>query len=204
MTIGSENSGLYPTKKTQTRRSIVAQNVTVDDTLGDPTNNNHFIYSPDSSWSQGNGCSRCAAVLNTSLVSNGTWHDTTWSPPSSSPVHSASVQFNGTYSLLATYVLRILIRFSELILPPSGSAVYVYCILTGSISEPIGNSDMTFFIDNQQVGAFVQAPDGNTNYRYNSLVYSNADLELGVHTFRLETAHLGERALVLLDYLIYT
>ena len=191
-------------KKTRTRRSFVVQNVTIDDTLGDPTNNNHFIYSPDSTWAQGNDCSGCKAKLDPSLVSNGTWHDTTWSPPSSSPLHSASVQFNGVYGLLPIYVRQIFIRFPELILLPSGSAVYVYCILTGSIDSPFGNSDMTFFIDDQQVGSFIQAPDGDKTYRYNSLVYNNTNLEVGMHTFRLETAHLGKSALVLFDYLIYT
>ena len=101
MTIGRESSALYPMKKTRTRRSTVAQNVTIDDTLGDPTNGNHFIYSPDSDWQQGNGCSSCEAKLDPTQVSNGTWHDTTWLVPiagsgDSSPIHSASVQFNGT------------------------------------------------------------------------------------------------------------
>ena len=183
---------------TNIRRAILARNITIDDTLGDPTNNNHFVYSPSSSWAQGNGCSSCTAKLDPYLVSNGTWHDTTWFPPNPL-IYSASVQFNGVFTSSTTQI-----HFWRLISPRLGSAVYVYCILTGNTNDPNGNSDMTFFIDDQQVGAFIQAPDGNDTYRYNSLVYSNANLEAGVHTFRLETGHSGELALVLLDYLIYT
>ena len=63
-------------------------------------------------------------------------------------------------------------------------------------------SEATF--DGQQVGMFSQAPDGNDTYRYNSLVYSNASLEVGMHTFGLEAGLSGETSLVLFDYLIYT
>ena len=63
---------------------------------------------------------------------------------------------------------------------------------------------MTFFIDDEQVGAFTQPTNGDPTLQYNSLVYSNVELNDGPHTFRLESGHLGQRALVLLDYLVYT
>ena len=89
--------------KTRTRRSKIAQNITVDDTLGDPMNNNHFIYSPDSLWKPGNGCPSCTVRPDPSLASNETWHDTTFFPPSSGEdpplIHSASIQFNGIEQL---------------------------------------------------------------------------------------------------------
>ena len=193
-------------KKTQTRirRTTITRNITIDDTLGDPTNNNHFVYSPDNLWQQGNGCSGCTIRPDPNLVSNETWHDTTWFPPSSggtSPIHSASVQFNGTlrFSICTHTTDSALLTFYLFCL---GSAVYVFCILSGS--SPDGNTDMTFFIDDEQVGAFAQAPNGDPTLHYNSLVYSNADLNFGPHTFRLETGHLGKQAAVFLDYLMYT
>ena len=85
-----------------------------------------------------------------------------------------------------------------------GSAVYVFCILSDSGHNPNGNTDMTFFIDDKQVGNFTRTPSGDKSYHYNSLVYSNADLNHGPHIFRLETALSRQQALVLLDYLIYT
>ena len=86
----------------------------------------------------------------------------------------------------------------------TGSAVYVYCILTRHIPFPDGNTDMTFFIDNEQVGIFTQTTNGDPSFQYNALVYRNTSLENAPHTFRLESGHLGQQALVLLDYLVYT
>lgn len=63
---------------------------------------------------------------------------------------------------------------------------------------------MLFKIDNQQVGTFIQPPNGNSQYNYSVPVYVNTSLDLKFHTFTLESGHLGQKALVMLDRLIYT
>lgn len=88
--------------------------------------------------------------------------------------------------------------------PPTGSAVYVVCILTGTSTNPNGNSDMVFFLDGVQVGSFQQGPNGNPAYQFNSVVYSSDSLPMESHNITLVSGMLGERALVLLDRIIYT
>lgn len=42
-------------------------------------------------------------------------------------------------------------------------------------------------------------------YSYNVLVYSNASVSAGMHTFQLKNGHPnGEKALVIFDYLVYS
>ena len=202
----TDGRGIYDNvSKTPIRRDVVALNVTIDDTFGDLTNNIHFVYLPESSWQQGNGCSACTAKPDPSQAFNATWHDSSYFPsaPGETPtaINSASVQFSGASIFGSSCLLR---THRLVIISPLGFAVYVYCILTGTSSSPDGNTDMTFFIDDEQVGTFTQAPNGDSTYHYNSLVYSNVNLGDGPHTFRLESGHLGQKALVLLDYLVYT
>lgn len=63
---------------------------------------------------------------------------------------------------------------------------------------------MTFFIDSQQVGNFIQAPDGNTSYTYNALVYANESLTLTPHTISIEAGYGGIKSLIILGYITYT
>lgn len=90
--------------------------------------------------------------------------------------------------------------------PTIGTAVYVNCILTRSFTSPDGNTDMTFFIDNDDnpTGVFQQSPNGDTSYQFGVTVFSATDLPPGQHTVRLEAGHAGKKALVLLDSIIYT
>ena len=82
----------------------MAQNVTIDDTFGDPITDNHFVYSPSfllQTWEE-NGCSGCGASPDSSLAFNGSWHDATFMPlqilgVEVSPIFSASVKFNGAH-----------------------------------------------------------------------------------------------------------
>ena len=84
-------------------------------------------------------------------------------------------------------------------------AVYVYCIVTRSTVSPDGNSDMTFFIDGEQVGTFVQPPDGDTTYDYNVPVYANTSLAAGPHEIVILNGQPnGNKTLILLDYIVYT
>ena len=87
----------------------------------------------------------------------------------------------------------------------SGTAVYIYCILTRSSSSPNGNTDMTFFIDDQEVSSFSQASNGDKTYLYNQIVFSWSGLDGSTsHNVRLESGHAGRQALVMLDRIVYT
>lgn len=81
----------------------------------------------------------------------------------------------------------------------------MYCILAHSFTSPDDNSDMTFFIDNQEAGSFSMLPSGATDYDYNVLVYSNTSIPAGSHLFTLQNGHIGgAKSLVLLDYIVYS
>lgn len=169
------------------------QNISIDDTNGDPMTKLHIQYNPPSFWSFGPSCQDCEAHLNSSDVFNQTWHDTTFLP--NGPLLSASATFTGSSQSL---IYKIFIN------PLVGSAVYVMCILTGSPSNPDGNSDMMFILDNKTVGSFQQGPDGNPAYLYNSVVFSMDGLPVMEHNITLLSGELGQAALVLLDRIIYT
>ena len=87
----------------------------------------------------------------------------------------------------------------------AGVAVYVYCVVTHSFNSPVGNSDMSFFIDGNLVGNFVQPPTGDTTYQYNVPVYVNESLPSGPHTIAIVNGHPdGNQSLTLLDSIVYT
>lgn len=85
--------------------------------------------------------------------------------------------------------------------------MYVYCVVAHSSVSPIanGNSDMTFFLDGQKVGAFVLAPMGEDAYDYNVPVYANRSIQPGLHTVTIQNGRAGDpKSLMLLDYIVYT
>lgn len=68
-----------------------------------------------------------------------------------------------------------------------------------------GDSDMTFFIDDEEVGYFNRPATGIPGYAYDVPVYFNDSLLAGVHTLRLQNGHVnGIKSLVLLDRIIYS
>lgn len=150
------------------------QNLTIDD--ADP----RFSYSPSGKWTARPGpCSGCQAEPNSSLAYDGTWHDTTF-------VNGQDLTpFNATVSF-------------------SGSAVYVYCIISHAQSDPDGNTDMQFMIDGEIVGSANIPPTGEATYSYNYLVYSGQFAE-GQHTLTVVNGQEGgPTSLALLDYIKYT
>ena len=42
-----------------------------------------------------------------------------------------------------------------------GEAIYVFCVITRASTDPLGNTDMSFAIDGETVGALQLPPDGN-------------------------------------------
>ena len=77
-------------------------------------------------------------------------------------------------------------------------------ILTGIYINPISTSDYTFFLDDNIEGVFQKAPDGDSTYHFNQIVFSRDGLANTLHTLRIEAGHSGNTALVLLDSVIYT
>ncbi|KAL5523488.1 hypothetical protein ACEPAG_7661 [Sanghuangporus baumii] len=161
-------------------------NVTIDDTNGDAVTGAQITYNPAPAWQAGQSCQNCTAKLDGNQAYDGTWHDASYNPPGGlsnyypGTIISASADFTGT-------------------------AVYIYCILTRSNSSPDGNTDMTFYVDDQEVGSFSLPSDGDNSYQYNQAVFSWSGLDGSTnHNVRLESGHSGQQALVLLDRIVYT
>ncbi|CDO70906.1 hypothetical protein BN946_scf184829.g14 [Trametes cinnabarina] len=174
---------LFASLATSSIGSIAASanlaNFTIDDTFGDEVNGCQFLYEPAEAWNLGQSCAGCTAHPDATRVHNGTWHDGSTQAYSNQLI-TAAVQFEGV-------------------------AVYVYCIVTRSSTSPDGNSDMTFSIDGQEVGRFVQPPNGDTTYDYNVPVYVNESLAAGPHQLVILNGQPnGNKSLILLDYVIYT
>ncbi|OCH96619.1 hypothetical protein OBBRIDRAFT_718250 [Obba rivulosa] len=160
------------------------QNVTVDDTFGDPITGEQFVYKPASggsipAWNVGQDCPGCFAQPDPDQTYLHTWHDGTTGIMT--PM-SASINFEGT-------------------------ALYVYCILVHSAVDSYftTNTNLSFSIDGEVVGSFLDnspVPAGsNSTYNYNVLVYSIDNLPHAQHSFTLTNGNLS---LALLDKVVYT
>ncbi|EMD41610.1 hypothetical protein CERSUDRAFT_120627 [Gelatoporia subvermispora B] len=157
----------------------IPQNVTIDDTRGDELTGRQFLYLPSTAWTAGQNCTSCAAQLEPSLAFDGSWHDST-TPADPFTVTTAIVTFQG-------------------------SAVYVYCITTNDLQ--LGNVDLTFYIDGEVVGRFLDTSQSPADelFNYNTLVYSNTSLSLDNHTFIMTNGqNTLQKSIVLLDFLQYT
>lgn len=160
-------------------------NSTIDDSFPDPRTRASISYIPPEAWNRGGSCESCTARPSALELYNNTWHDSTFN------TQPGSNDFPNT-PLSATVTFE-------------GSAIYVYCALAKTTRAPFGNSDMTFFIDNDQVGDFFQMAPGTPGYDYNVLVYKNESIPNGEHTFTLRNGRVdGIRSLVLLDRIVYT
>lgn len=154
-------------------------NVTIDD------QSTGLIFSPADAWNNGASCANCTARPDASRAVDGTWHDSTFNKNSGSNAYPNQV-LNVSMSL-------------------NGTAIYVICILAKTATSPTGNSDMSFYIDNDFVGEFYQTAPGEPGYQYNFTVYSNNSIPNGLHTFKLQNGHVdGIKALVILDAIIYS
>jgi hypothetical protein len=83
-----------------------------------------------------------------------------------------------------------------------GSAIYAYCILDNNPNYTTFTS-LTFTIDDAQVGSYQHTPDGSGTYVYNTLVYANALLSNGQHTFVIHNPITSD-SLILFDYVVYS
>ena len=89
----------------------------------------------------------------------------------------------------------------------NGAAVYVYCAI-GRLDDPstfATRSDMTFYIDGEEVGTYIKEPPGGTGFDYDVLVFEKTSLSPGEHEFILQNGRPdGLQSLVLLDRIVYT
>jgi hypothetical protein len=65
-------------------------------------------------------------------------------------------------------------------------------------------TNLSFSIDGALVGTYSYIPDNSGTYLYNTLVYGNASIPNGTHTFVLGSPRGINTALVLFDYVEYT
>ncbi|KAK7450641.1 hypothetical protein VKT23_012951 [Stygiomarasmius scandens] len=166
------------------------QNFTIDDNVNhaNQTLNGAFItYSPPHLWQLGNTCGGCAAHPDSGKAHNGTWHDSTFYPPSEkSPIGVPNQPLNATVTF-------------------NGTSIYVFCILANAETKPDGDSDMLFFIDGENTKNFTMGAPGTSGYEYNVPVYVNEDLSPGFHDLKIQNGHVnGIKSLVLLDYIVFT
>ncbi|KLO13096.1 hypothetical protein SCHPADRAFT_382997 [Schizopora paradoxa] len=168
-------------------------NVSVDDSFPDPLTGNSIQYFPSvggtvasGNWQIGQTCKNaCSADLDPSDLFNGTYHYGEANENSGSAPQSASLVF-------------------------SGSAVYVMCVWasvapTGH-GDSLGNSDMTFSLNDTVVGLFSKKVNasGSGVYDYGAAVYVNEDLPPGTHSLTIQNGLAGKESVMMLDRIIYT
>ena len=157
-------------------------NRTIDDYYGDPFTHLTPQYSPSEQWGQGTADNNhCLIRPSPSQFYDGTWHYTTFHPSTPGTVPpTITIQFTGT-------------------------AVYVFNALANHI---IGDLDaitnMTFSLDGETVGKFVQTPTFPSGFQYNVPVYANQSLENTNHELVIKAAAGQHPSLILFDYVVYT
>lgn len=89
--------------------SVRQFNATIDDQIGDPTNGNHTMHSPQGACNVGQNCTVCAAKVSPECDAYlGTWMDTTYNPSGTNvnndpgQVVEASVNFVGAHCVLSS------------------------------------------------------------------------------------------------------
>ncbi|GJE89354.1 hypothetical protein PsYK624_054530 [Phanerochaete sordida] len=161
--------------------AAVLVNITVDDQ--DPS----ISYTPDGSWTIGQTCptSQCAAQPDPLQAYGGSWHDTSFIPAAAGA--AAPTPQNATFSF-------------------TGSAVYVYGILSDSTTGAFGGEDVAFYVDDVAQPDFAFTPSGPENaYTYNRVLFSVAGLDAGRHKLVLQNGRAGgPYSLMLLDYIVYS
>lgn len=161
-----------------------SQNISIDDQYGDPVNGQKITYTPNNSWFVGQSCDDdCVANPSPSQSA----FMATWMEGIS---NSSSSDSDQTVSALV---------------PFSGTAVYVYCILSGSAASQNWSTDLTFLIDNATVGEYQQSPSNNSSTdNFGQLVFSKTGLSNAQHTLVIQSGLHNSKSLLLLDQIVYT
>ncbi|KZV85335.1 hypothetical protein EXIGLDRAFT_775689 [Exidia glandulosa HHB12029] len=144
----------------------ISSNVTIDDASGDPVTGvvPSYVASGTASWTARSGstvCEGCLSQPDASQASDATWHDIT----------SGAGQ-----------------DLSNATFPFTGTAIYIYCILANYIPYATTDTHLSFYIDDELVGAYNHIPNISSNaYQYNQLVYKNTSVPNSLHNVTTDT-----------------
>ena len=84
-----------------------------------------------------------------------------------------------------------------------GHAVYVYFIIPNHIDWVTSYTYLVFNIDGQDMGNYIHQAEPDSDFGYNTLVYSNTRLTSGSHNLKVSTTGWSN-TLSLFDYVVYT
>ncbi|EMD39543.1 hypothetical protein CERSUDRAFT_71443 [Gelatoporia subvermispora B] len=161
----------------------IPQNVTVDDTHGDPTTGEQFTYTPSAAWSEGQSCPGCSlqqfGIMQQSSIQlfDGTSHFSM--PLTGNTTPTASITFSGT-------------------------AIWVYGVVPYFLAYPsVPTTNLSFKLDGSDAGNFVfSGVDGNPIFNF--LLFHQDSLSATSHEFTLTLVGEPEGSLIILDYMVYT
>ena len=142
-------------------------------------NDGAVTYFPTPRWSQGASCSDCTIRPDSSRARDGTWHIATYDAP------------NGAFPFIE-------IQFT-------GTAIYVYNILSDRVAGEVTNTYLTFFWDGKHDSGsdFVWDSGDSRSFRYDQIVYYIEGLENGAHTLRIQPRD-SRSSLIMFDYALVT
>ncbi|KAI0714737.1 hypothetical protein C8Q76DRAFT_727907 [Earliella scabrosa] len=142
-------------------------------------NDGAVTYFPPPRWSQGASCSDCTIRPDSSRARDGTWHIATYDAP------------NGAFPFIE-------IQFT-------GTAIYVYNILSDRVAGEVTNTYLTFFWDGKHDSGsdFVWDSGDSRSFRYDQIVYYIEGLENGAHTLRIQPRD-SRSSLIMFDYALVT
>ncbi|KAJ7131392.1 hypothetical protein C8R44DRAFT_774770 [Mycena epipterygia] len=152
--------------------------ITIDDSDGE------VVYQPQGSWST-DAIPECPGCLGPSLqlAYNGTWQ---------------GAIFNSRNEQGDQQTRKATVSFF-------GSSVAVNCILSNSLTNPTGNSDMVFIVDGIQAGTYSHKATGAGDFLSNQTVFQSAPLALINHTLVIQNGLSGGGpSLMLLDSITYS
>ncbi|KAJ7083548.1 hypothetical protein C8R44DRAFT_822358 [Mycena epipterygia] len=150
--------------------------ITIDDSNG------KVVYQPQGTWST-DAIPECPNCLGSGLqpAYNGTWHGALFN----SQNKKKKQPLNATVSFF-------------------GSSVAVNCILSNSLTNPTGNSDLVFIVDGIQAGTYTHTATGVESFLFNQTVFQSAPLALTNHTLVMQNGLSGGGpSLMLLDSITY-
>lgn len=181
------------------QQCFALSNVTVDDSGTDPITGAAIQYT--SGWNIGPECRGCQAQPDRARAYNGTWHDATYDKA----VPGNSIPHNATFRFTGMVVACCSLRGGPDRKAPTGSAVYVYGIVSHSSTFPVSDADIHFYIDGELSGALEFTPTGENEYTFDVPLYANDSLEYALHVVTLQDGRIGgNSSLVLLDYIVYS
>lgn len=87
----------------------------------------------------------------------------------------------------------------------TGTAIYIYGIVSNHIDGAVTDTHVSFYIDGELVGAYDHtAQILNTIFEYNQLLYFNATLDNVGHDVLIASSPSIGGSLILFDYAMYT